>query len=196
VRRVFLLSPASASGLRAKIVLRPQAAFDLAIRLRSRRGAAIGEVFSFLSGLYFRGKRAYAERYADEAFVITPDRGLLALDAFVTRDDLLAFAAVDIDERDPRYRAPLERDVRALARRRLEAVLLGSIASGKYVSVLQAAFGERLLFPADFVGRGDMSRGGLMLRSVDDGRELRYVPVAGAELHGARPPKLTPRRRR
>ena len=51
-------------------------------------------------------------------------------------------------------------------------VLLGSIASPKYVDVLQDIFGARLLFPADFVGRGDMSRGGLMLRSVSAAEEL------------------------
>jgi hypothetical protein len=58
--------------------------------------------------------------------------------------------------------------------------------------VLQGIFGARLLFPADFVGRGDMSRGGLMLRSVSSAEELRYIPVAGAVRHGARPPKLVP----
>jgi hypothetical protein len=51
---------------------------------------------------------------------------------------------------------------------------------------------ERLLFPAEFVGRGDMSRGGLMLRCVDQRTELSYVPVQGAMRRGARPPKLPP----
>jgi len=71
-------------------------------------------------------------------------------------------------------------------------VLLGSIASGKYVDVLHAIFGARLLFPSDFVGRGDMSRGGLMLRCASSGDELPYVPVAGAVRHGVRPPRLDP----
>jgi hypothetical protein len=39
-----------------------------------------------------------------------------------------------------------------------------------------------------------MSRGGLMLRCVDEGRELTDVPVAGAVRHGQRPPKLEKRR--
>ena len=73
-------------------------------------------------------------------------------------------------------------------------VLLGSIASPKYVDVLQTIFGQRLLFPADFVGRGDMSRGGLMLRCAADRQELPYIPVAGAIVNGKRPPKLPPRR--
>ena len=73
-----------------------------------------------------------------------------------------------------------------------DVVLLGSIASPKYVDVLPAIFGERLLFPIDFVGRGDMSRGGLLLRQAREGVELPYVPVPGAVRHGARPPKLPP----
>jgi hypothetical protein len=55
-------------------------------------------------------------------------------------------------------------------------------------------FDGRLLFPAEFVGRGDMSRGGLMLRCVDERAELTYVPVRGAVRRGMRPPKLPPRR--
>ena len=69
-------------------------------------------------------------------------------------------------------------------------VLLGSIATGKYVDALLDALGPRLLFPTDFVGRGDMSRGGLLLRSAREGRELDYIPVAGALRRGKRPPKL------
>ena len=54
---------------------------------------------------------------------------------------------------------------------RCEIVLLGSIASGKYVELLQPVFGNRLVFPPAFVGRGDMSRGGLLLRCVSAGEE-------------------------
>ena len=60
------------------------------------------------------------------------------------------------------------------------------------VEALLSVFGERLTFPLDFVGRGDMSRGGLLLRCVRAERELTYVPVSGAVRHGPRPPKLTP----
>ena len=77
---------------------------------------------------------------------------------------------------------------------RSEIVLLGSIATGKYVNVLLASFGDRLRFPVDFVGRGDMSRGGLMLRCAADRQELPYIAVAGAIVNGKRPPKLPPRR--
>ena len=75
-------------------------------------------------------------------------------------------------------------------------MLLGSIASPKYVDVLLGIFGERLRFPAEFVGRGDMSRGGLLLRQAAEGAELDYVPVSGAVRRGARPPKLPPLRAR
>lgn len=186
---MFLLSPASSSGKRAQWILRPEADFDLAVRLRT--GAPLGEVFAFLSGLYFRGKQAYARAHAaeDRIHVITPTRGLMPLSATITADDLRAFAEVDIASGDPRFREPLARDCARLAGDG-PVVLLGSIASDKYVEPLLAAFGARLVFPADFVGRGDMSRGGLMLRAVAEGRTLALIPVAGAVRHGKRPPKL------
>jgi hypothetical protein len=116
----------------------------------------------------------------------------------VTLDDLRDMGCVDIAADERRYRRPLARDARALAGIKADCqfVLLGSVATGKYVDALQDAFGERLVFPQEFVGRGDMSRGGLMLRCVDEGRELTYVPVGGATRHGRRPPRLAPRRPR
>ena len=199
---IFLLSPAYAGGERAKMILSERAQFELARRLRIE-GATIAEVFTFLSGLYFRGKIAYANAFARAsrgicgALVITPTRGLIDAQARITLDDLREFAQVDIHENDPRYREPLERDARKLARRLsrdASVVLLGSIATGKYVDVLLASFQERLRFPSDFVGRGDMSRGGLLLRCAADKTELEYISVAGAIVNGKRPPKLEPRR--
>jgi len=201
--RVFLLSPAYAGGRRAQMILNEGAQFELAKQLRSKQGATIAEVFTFLSGLYFRGKLAYANAFArpvgkaSGVLIITPTRGLLDARTRITLDDLREFAAIDIDEDDPRYRKPLERAVRRLSKElstQAEVILLGSIATGKYVDVLVDNFRERLRFPADFVGRGDMSRGGLMLRCAADGQELRYVSVAGAVVKGKRPPKLEPRR--
>jgi hypothetical protein len=203
VARVFLLSPAYAGGRRAQMILNARAQFDLAKELRSKRGASIAEVFTFLSGLYFRGKIAYAKAFAQPTngepgvFVITPTRGLMDARKRMTLRDLNEFAAVDINEDDPRYRTPLRRHARRLAKQlspNAQIVLLGSIATGKYVDVLLETFRERLLFPADFVGRGDMSRGGLMLRCAADRQELRYISVVGAVLSGKRPPKLAPRR--
>jgi hypothetical protein len=201
--RIFLLSPAFAGGERARMMLSEKAEFELARKLRGKRGAPIAEVFTFLSGLYFRGKIAYATAFARPAtgnsgvFVITPTRGLVDAGTRIHLDDLREFATVDIHGDDPHYRAPIERDARALARKlpcRSEIILLGSIATGKYVNVLLASFGDRLRFPVDFVGRGDMSRGGLMLRCAADRQELPYIPVAGAIVNGKRPPKLPPRR--
>jgi len=196
--RFFLLSPASCAGERARLLLREEARFELALRLREE-GAPIGIVFAFLSGLYFRGKLTYATRFARPApelpgtFVITPTRGLLPADHTVRLGDLRRFAEVDIHEDNPRYRTPLERDARHLRRRagaEAEIVLLGSVATGKYVDSLLGIFGSRLLFPPDFVGRGDMSRGGLLLRGAREGKELPYAPIEGAVRHGPRPPKL------
>ena len=203
--RVFLLSPAHCGGQRARLVLREQARFDLACRLRSREGASLGEVFSFMSGLYFRGKLAYALSFArppsglDGTLVITPCQGLRSPGIQVDAPLLRRYGRVDIDPADPRYRRPLVRDARALAATldgdaAWQVVLLGSVASAKYIEPLMEVFGERLVFPAEFVGRGDMSRGGLLLRCVADGRELDYVPLVGARRHGPRPAKLIPRR--
>lgn len=188
--RIFLLSPARCDGNRAKVILNPKADFPLARALREPAGVEIGEVFSFLSGLYFRGKLAYARAFGAEWLVITTERGLVPTTQRVTRDDLCAFAEVDIGAASERYLAPLRRDVARLSQRSEEVVLLGSIATGKYADTLLEALGERLVFPREFVGRGDMSRGGLLLRQVREGQELEYIPVAGAVRHGVRPPKL------
>jgi hypothetical protein len=196
--RIFLLSPANTGGIRAKMLFNPNATFELAVQLRTPRGAPVGDVFSFLSGLYFRGKLAYAQAHARPArgvngvHVITSSRGLIPPDTLITIADLHEFASVPIDLSEPRYRKPLAEHARAIATRAPDAdvVLLGSVATGKYVDIFLDIFGERLRFPASFVGRGDMSRGGLMLRHLDAERELEYIPVAGAVRHGARPPKL------
>jgi hypothetical protein len=197
--RVFLLSPAHCGGERARLLFRDGADFDLARRVRRPPGAPLGEVFSFLSGLYFRGKLAYAEAFATPpparpgVYVITPSEGLRPHDEPTDLARLRRFARVDIDTDDARYHRPLRRDARALAEvldAAGEVVLLGSVATAKYLDPLADAFGDRLRFPAEFVGRGDMSRGGLLLRCVRTGRELRYVPVAGAARRGPRPARL------
>jgi hypothetical protein len=199
VSRIFLLSPAHCGGLRARMMLSERASFELAQRVRMGTGAPLGEVFSFLSGLYFRGKLTYARAFAQPpdtgVLVITPTDGLRPADEPVDLARLRRFATVDIDGDDPRYREPLDRDARALAGRigaHGEVVLLGSIATGKYIEPLLAALGKRLKFPADFVGRGDMSRGGLLLRCARAGIELTYVGVSEVVRRGPRPPRLPP----
>lgn len=169
-----------------------------AVRLAEGR-LTLGEAFAFMSGLYFRGKLAYAGafgRHDPPALVITPTRGLQPPDIIVTPELLREFAEVDVSQGGARYRGPLERSLAVLGRtlpRTARVVLLGSIATGKYVDVLADALGERLHFPIDFVGRGDMSRGGLMLRAAATGMELRYCALApDTSRHGPRPPRLTP----
>lgn len=201
--KIFLLSPAYSGGKRGQMLLREAATFPLATQLRSAEGAELGDVFSFLSGLYFRGKIAYARAFAAPpprlpgALVITPTRGLVPPESRIGAGVLREFAEqgeVALD--NARYREPLEEHARAVVAASAPDtafVLLGSIASGKYVDVLTGIMGDRLMFPTDFVGRGDMSRGGLMLRAAADGPELEYTPVQGAVRHGARPPKLAPR---
>jgi predicted kinase len=198
-----LLSPARLSGERAKLLFRPQASFPLAEQLRSS-GAPLGEVFAFLSGLYFRGKKAYAETFGKAppgmgaGLVISAGEGLRFLHEPVTLERLRGWADVDISDKNRRFLEPLVQHAEALNGALGESarfVLLGSVASDKYVQPLTRVFGERLLFPPDFVGRGDMSRGGLLLRAARAGEELSYAPVAGAMRHGPRPPRLTPLRR-
>lgn len=184
------------------MVVRPNAGFGIARRLRGE-GVPLGELFTFLSGLYFRGKLAYASVFAKPPpfcsgiFIITPCCGLMKPDTLLTDEDLRFFASTEIGADVDAYVRPLSRDARRLARRAgpdTEIILLGSIATQKYVMVLLTCFGLRLKFPLDFVGRGDMSRGGLLLRRAQDREELDYIPVQGAVLHGKKPPKLAPRR--
>jgi len=201
--RIFLLSPAKAGGRRYSFLLREQANFDLAKRLR-QGAATIGEIYSFMSGLYFRGKMAYAKAFRaaprglPPTVVIVPGAGLVPPETQVDIGHLRAIAEVSVAEHNPVYRDPLLEAAKLLDRCAEGAcsyVLLGSVASGKYTAPLLEIFGERLLFPADFVGRGDMSRGGLMLRRAASGIELSYIPVQGAMLRGARPPRLEPWRK-
>ena len=203
-----MLSPARLDGIRARAIFEPKRPGELARALRTREGVPIGDVFRMLSGLYFRGKLVYATRFArppggaawigSGALVITANRGLVPAETRVTIEHLEAFAETDIHESARQFRGPLVRDaelLRAALGHGGEVVLLGSVAKAKYTEPLLEVFGDRLLFPGDFVGRGDMSRGGLLLRATDDATELRYVKGRGASLHGARPPKLEPRPR-
>ena len=202
MHRIFILSPANSGGERARLIFNPKARFDLARKLQRGERAPVGEIFSFLSGLYFRGKCVYARAFARPpgklkgSYVITSNRGLMPLEQALTLEDLRNFAAVPIDPDEPRYAAPLELHAKKLAKaagRDCQVVLLGSIGTKKYAEPLMEHFGERVLFPASFVGRGDMSRGGLLLRCVAENRELEYVPVSGAIRHGKRPEKLQAR---
>ena len=201
--RLFILSPAFSGGARARMLENPRAGFALAHRLQRGEAVPLAEVFSFLSGLYFRGKVAYARRFAmpppalPGGWVITSNKGLVPMEEAVTLEQIRAFGAVPIDAEDPRYVEPMEQScaqLRDLAPRGSQMILLGSVSTKKYTPLLLEAFGRDLFFPVDFIGRGDMSRGSLLLRSAVEGTELAYAPVQGALLKGKRPPRLTPRR--
>lgn len=185
--QVFLLSPANSSGKRAGFLLRKNARSPLAQRLRSAEGATIGEVFTFMSGLYFRGKLAYAGAFDDPPDgcmgiqVIVPGQGLRPAGAVIDLKALRAIARVPVDPDNRRYVRPLQRDAARLAEQLAPgdvAILLGSIATPKYLQPLKEVLGPRLRFPREFIGRGDMSRGSLMLRCAAERRELTYIRVA------------------
>jgi len=194
------MSPARIGGPRSNILLRPEAGFALAERLRQRK-ATLGEVYAFISGLYFRGKMAYAQAFANPpegvppALVIVPGLGLISPDTLIDAEQLRGTGQISIEENNLAYRDPLMRDARQLEQNAGPAcqyLLLGSIATEKYTEPLETVFGDRLLFPVEFVGRGDMSRGGLMLRRASSGEPLSYVSLRGSIRRGRRPPKLIP----
>ena len=183
-RRVFLLSPANCAGVRAGYLLRKDGRSPLAQRLRTVEGATIGEVFTFMSGLYFRGKMAYSAAFADPpdgcsgVHVIVPGLGLRPPDERIDLAGLRAVARVPVDPDNRRFVRPLRRDAERLAGQLAgddTAILLGSIATPKYLEPLRDILGSKLRVPEEFIGRGDMSRGSLMLKSASEGRQLTYV---------------------
>lgn len=196
--RIFLLSPASCSGKKAEPLLSGRSETHLAQKLKSPEGAPLGEVFSYISALYFRGKIAYANAFARPpegrggVFVITPCAGLISPEKRISPEDLRRFAATDLDCRNEEYSNPLIRDLEALHAASPETlfILLGSISTKKYMEPLYSILGDRLRYPETFVGRGDMSRGGLMLRCVRSGCELEYVRYDGSVPRGKRPARL------
>ena len=182
-RTVFLLSPANLNGLRAKQLMSPRARFETARMYQSEEGVPIALAFAFMSALYFRGKITYALHFAPpgDVYVIAPGFGLVPPDWRITEERMKTLRKTEVDLSKRNYRKPFERDARDLATRigdDTRVVLLGSVATGKYVDVLLPTFGERLMFPSIFAGLGDMSRGGLCLRAVRANRELEYVPLS------------------
>ncbi|HEX9985943.1 MAG TPA: hypothetical protein VGF69_21965 [Thermoanaerobaculia bacterium] len=183
--KIFLLSPASLNGLRAKQLSSPRAKFALALQYQTPEGVEIGDAFAFMSALYFRGKIAYARRFAvpspalggNGILVITSGYGLVPPDWRLTAERLERMQKIDVDMASRNYTKPLREHADVL-HRTLESdaqvVLLGSVATGKYVDVLRPILGDRLRFPTHFAGLGDMARGGLMLRAARAGIELEY----------------------
>jgi hypothetical protein len=168
------------------MLMNPEASFALARELKEPEGAVLADVFSFVSGLYFRGKASYARTFArargglPAAYVLTAGGGICQLDERVTLTRMRRWQTVKVSEKNPHFTAPLMRHASELRDAHggdARFVLLGSVASKKYVEPLLDVLGEQLLYPKDFAGLGDMSRGSLLLRAVREGRELVYVPL-------------------
>lgn len=190
--RIFLLSPASTEGLRAQQLTSPRARFGAAERYRSPEGVTVAEAFTFMSSLYFRGKIGYARHFAapppelalgspdDGILVIAPGFGLVPPSWRITPEEMKKLRRTPVDLKSRAYCAPMKKHVEQLRDLAPAAwvVLLGSVATGKYVDLLLPALGDRLLFPRDFAGAGDMKRGGMMLRAVREDREFAYVTLA------------------
>jgi len=181
---VFLLSPATLQGLRAEQLTAPGARFDTARRFRSAEGVPIADAFAFMSALYFRGKITYARHFAAPppgidggVFVITPGFGLVPPEWPLTPERFRKIRRTPVDLASRAYHRPLAAAARNLADllpAGARAVLLGSVATGKYVDVLLPILGPRLVFPLCFAGVGDMARGALLLRAARSGEELLY----------------------
>jgi len=172
MKRTFLLSPANLGGVRGQRILSGGSRFDF------NGGVPLGDVFTYISGLYFRGKLQYAQSFG-VPLIITAGFGLMTADSRIGMDELRRMSTVPIDAFEALYREPLERDACAIDTSS-EIVLLGSLATPKYLEPLLRTFGTKLLIPSEFVGLGDMSRGGLMLKCVRSGQELAYVPAITA----------------
>ena len=162
---------------------RPESGVVLARRLREE-GVPLGDVFSFLSGLYFRGKLEYARAFSQPGereggvYVITMTDGLVAPDARISAQDLERYAQW-VDGAATASRT-LEQTALDLSRRLgsdADVVLLGSVSTGKYTDLLAPIFGTRLLFPREVLHIGQLARGALFLRRAREGPELEYVPV-------------------
>src|SRR5215510_9760378 len=123
--------------MRSLWLLRDSASFDLALKFRQGL-ATIGEIYTFTSGLYFRGKMAYSEAFAaapegvPHAVIIVPGAGLVPPDTRINADQLRVIASVPVDEDNDAYSEPLLRDAHLLnahAGTECRYVLLGSVAT-------------------------------------------------------------------
>ena len=161
-RRIFLISPANASGVRAKMLFNERSQFELALRIR-KSGAPLGEIYNFISGLYFCGKLTYAKNFLNPpagvpgVHIITPAAGLVSPGTVVDLTDLRRISSADVDSGNRLYRTPLNRDARILLKilePGTEVVLLGSIATSKYVEPLLEVFGYQYGISGGICGAG------------------------------------------
>jgi hypothetical protein len=107
-RRIFLLSPANASGIRGQRLLNSDGESQIAQRLR-QSGAPLGEVYQFISSLYFRGKLEYAEKFKNPpsgvpgVHIIT-GAGLKLPETVIRLEELRRISATPIDAENSAYR--------------------------------------------------------------------------------------------
>jgi hypothetical protein len=199
---IFLISPANMSGVRGARLLCETGTGDIHTRLKGE-GVELGEVFTHVSSLYFRGKLEYGNAFggtlsgSSGAYIITPNAGLMSPKTKVRLEELRAICNTEINAGNEQFCRPLESDIRRL-REKCEGsrfVLLGSIATPKYVEPLMRVLEGDLFYPSAFAGLGDMSRGALLLQCVRTQVELdytRYGPAArrNKRLVAARCPKI------
>ena len=180
-QRIFLLSPAHCGGRRAQMLVNETARFELATRLRES-GATIGEIFAFLSGLYFRGKLAYSVAFARPpagwpgALVITTNRGLVPPETAMTLTELRDLGTVSIEAAEPRYAGRSAATQHASPRSPTVrwCFLAASPVENMWIPSSRCLVIVFVFRPSSSVGH--MSRGGLMLRCAASGQELDLCP--------------------
>jgi hypothetical protein len=190
---IFLISPANMSGLRGTRLLRETGEGDVHTRLKGE-GVELGEVFAYVSSLYFRGKLAYGDAFGNApsgssgAYIITPSAGLMFPKTKVRLEELRAICSTEVNANNEQFCRPLENDIRRLREKcnGSRFVLLGSIATPKYVEPLMRVLEGDLFYPSAFVGLGNMSRGALLLQCVRTQVELDYVRPESTAKHSKR----------
>jgi hypothetical protein len=116
--KIFLLSPANLSGLRAKQLASPRAKFATALKYQSPEGVPIAEAFAFMSALYFRGKIAYARHFADPkdgVLIITSGYGLVPPEWPLNEERMKRMQKIDVDVASRSYTKPLKDHAKQLA---------------------------------------------------------------------------------
>ena len=130
------------------------------------------------------------------ALVITPTRGLQSPSLPISRSLIEEFASLDWHRPTRAFWIRSSRVRVSFVHRSSQRCAWSCSGASRRAgtsSRWRASSRAGCNYPAEFVGRGDMSRGGLLLRHAEEGRELDYVPLAaGLTRHGAKPPKLPP----
>ena len=173
--RVFLLSPAHLGGERARILMRPEASFDLAARVREKRRCArrrdlrVSERALLPRQAHLRGRvrGGAASPRSRRPTSSPPTAGWPpCTSASITRARPRWAASTSTARRGLSQAARARRQEAGEAdrRRRGGAARLGGVDEVHRRARARCS-SARLVCPVDFVGRGDMSRGSLMLQA-------------------------------